>query len=419
MPYFSVIIPAYNRARFLPECLDSVLAQTFTDWECIVVDDGSTDGTRELVAEYVRRDSRFRYHWQENAGASAARNAGIERARGEWIAFLDSDDWYYPDALAHFHAAASRFAEVQIVCGYRDCHIAARDEPAISVADAPAISVADAFHAMTHFRGEMPPLSMSSAAVTPRVIAEVGGFSSAYGTAEDTEFWIRATARFEVATVHTVVAHYRRGHGDSKHERFVASGKKIEVLRRIRRDVVDHPVVRARLREDPLEASWRRWYHAYLRALEATSLLRKGDLARATECLRDAALHCDSRQNVGTAIGVFLNYLCSPTEEPSQIAERQRGALDSVLQRLSLKSDQPLREAIHVATSEIHFRMAMSLKEAGLQREAWRAAISGLRGAPPLRGAKFMARFLGVRPVSVLRRMSILLRCAIARRFAR
>ena len=391
MPCFSVIIPAYNRARFLPECLESVLAQTFTDWECIIVDDGSTDGTRELVAEYVRRDSRFRYHWQENAGASAARNAGIERARGEWIAFLDSDDWYYPDALAHFHAAASRFAEVQIVCGYLDCHIAARDEP--------AISVADAFHAMTYFRVGMPPLFMSCAAVTPRVIAEAGGFSSAYGTAEDTEFWIRATARFEVATVHTVVAHYRRGHGDSKDERFVASGKKIEVVRRIFRDVVDHPVVRARLREDPLEASWRRWYHAYLRALEATSLLRKGDLARATECLRDAALHCDSRQNVETAIRVFLDYLCSPTEEPSQIAERQRGALDSVLQRLSLKSDQPLREAIHVATSEIHFRMAMSLKEAGLQREAWRAAISGLRGVPPLRGAKFMARFLGVRPV--------------------
>ncbi|HPO73378.1 MAG TPA: glycosyltransferase family A protein, partial [Armatimonadota bacterium] len=191
MPCFSVIIPAYNRARFLPECLESVLAQTFTDWECIIVDDGSTDGTRELVAEYVRRDSRFRYHWQENAGASAARNAGIERARGEWIAFLDSDDWYYPDALAHFHAAASRFAEVQIVCGYLDCHIAARDEP--------AISVADAFHAMTYFREGIPPLSMSSAAVTPRVIAEAGGFSSAYGTAEDTEFWIRATARFEVA----------------------------------------------------------------------------------------------------------------------------------------------------------------------------------------------------------------------------
>ena len=257
MPHFSVVIPAYNRARFLPECLDSVLAQTFTDWECIVVDDGSTDGTRELVADYIRRDSRFRYLWQENAGASAARNAGIERARGEWIAFLDSDDRYYPDALAHFHAAASRFAEVQIVCGYLDYHFTARDELDYHIAarDAPAISVADAFHAMTSFRVGMPPLFMSSAAVTPRVIAEAGGFSSAYGTAEDTEFWIRATARFEVATVHTVVAHYRRGHGDSKHERFVASGKKIEVLSRILRDVVDHPVVRARLSEDPLEAS--------------------------------------------------------------------------------------------------------------------------------------------------------------------
>ena len=385
MPCFSVIIPAYNRARFLPECLESVLAQTFTDWECIIVDDGSTDGTRELVAEYVRRDSRFRYHWQENAGASAARNAGIERARGEWIAFLDSDDWYYPDALAHFHAAASRFAEVQIVCGYLDCHIAARDEP--------AISVADAFHAMTYFRVGMPPLFMSCAAVTPRVIAEAGGFSSAYGTAEDTEFWIRATARFEVATVHTVVAHYRRGHGDSKHERFVASGKKIEVLRRILRDVVDHPVVRARLREDPLEASWRRWYHAYLRALEAASLLRAGAVTAAAEAIRDADAGCQTEDERAALLLRLKLQLYFPRNRPSEAAPRCAAWLLALASGLGEPSDSRLRASLKALASDTYLRAAAHTRARGSRVEAWRIATAALLPTASIRTVKSIIRF--------------------------
>ena len=385
MPHFSVVIPAYNRARFLPECLDSVLAQTFTDWECIVVDDGSTDGTRELVAEYVRRDSRFRYHWQENAGASAARNAGIERARGEWIAFLDSDDWYYPDALAHFHAAASRFAEVQIVCGYLDCHIAARDEP--------AISVADAFHAMMSFREGIPALSMSSAAVTPRVIAEAGGFSSAYGTAEDTEFWIRATARFEVAIVHTVVAHYRRGHGDNKHERFVASGKKIEVVRRILRDVVDHPVVRARLREEPLEASWRRCYHAYLRALEVASLLRAGAVTAAAEAIRDADAGCQT-EDERAALLLHLKWeLYFPRNRPSEAAPRCAAWLLALASGLGEPSDSRLRASLKALASDTYLRAAAHTRARGSRVEAWRIATAALLPTASIRTVKSFIRF--------------------------
>ena len=94
MPKFSIIIPVYNVAPYLRECLDSVLAQTFTDWEAICVDDGSTDGSGTILDEYVARDGRFRVIHQKNAGVSAARNVGIRKATGEYLTFLDGDDAY-------------------------------------------------------------------------------------------------------------------------------------------------------------------------------------------------------------------------------------------------------------------------------------------------------------------------------------
>jgi len=91
-PFFSIIIPAYNRAYILKNTLDSVLNQTFTDFELIVVDDGSTDNTAEFIATYS--DNRLKYIYQENAERSAARNNGIRNAQGKYICFLDSDEWY-------------------------------------------------------------------------------------------------------------------------------------------------------------------------------------------------------------------------------------------------------------------------------------------------------------------------------------
>lgn len=98
-PTVSIIIPVYNVEKYLRRCLDSVLAQTFDDWEAICVDDGSTDKSPAILRKYAARDERFSIITQENSGQSAARNVAIARARGEYILFLDSDDFIHAQTL--------------------------------------------------------------------------------------------------------------------------------------------------------------------------------------------------------------------------------------------------------------------------------------------------------------------------------
>ena len=91
-PLISVIVPCYNQAQYLDECLQSVLDQTYQDWECIIVNDGSPDNTEEITKQWTEKDARFKYLYKENGGLSSARNAGIEMAKGKWILPLDADD---------------------------------------------------------------------------------------------------------------------------------------------------------------------------------------------------------------------------------------------------------------------------------------------------------------------------------------
>ena len=105
MPQVSVVIPAYNAEKYLPETLGSLRAQTLTDWEALIVDDGSTDATAQIASAAAADDARFRVLTQENAGVSAARNHGIREACGTYILFLDSDDLLERDALRAFTQA--------------------------------------------------------------------------------------------------------------------------------------------------------------------------------------------------------------------------------------------------------------------------------------------------------------------------
>lgn len=92
LPLISVIVPCYNQGQYLDECLQSVLDQTYKNWECIIVNDGSPDNTEDVAKKWTEKDARFKYLYKENGGLSSARNAGINMALGKWILPLDSDD---------------------------------------------------------------------------------------------------------------------------------------------------------------------------------------------------------------------------------------------------------------------------------------------------------------------------------------
>ena len=113
----SVIVPIYRVEKYLPACIDSILNQTFTDFELILVDDGSPDRCPEICDETAKRDARVRVIHQANAGLSAARNAGIEVAHGAWLSFVDSDDFPAPDFLETLHDAAVRAGADCALCG--------------------------------------------------------------------------------------------------------------------------------------------------------------------------------------------------------------------------------------------------------------------------------------------------------------
>lgn len=105
----SVIVPVYNTEKYLHKCVDSILAQTFTDFELLLIDDGSTDNSGKLCDEYAAKDNRVKVFHKKNGGVSRARNLGIDNAQGEYLSFIDSDDYIHPDIYAELVAIADKY----------------------------------------------------------------------------------------------------------------------------------------------------------------------------------------------------------------------------------------------------------------------------------------------------------------------
>lgn len=124
----SVVVPVYNVERFLPRCVQSLLAQTFTDWEMILVDDGSTDGSGALCDHYAAQPG-VRVHHQANAGLGMARNSGLALAQGEYVTFVDSDDYVAPTLLEHLDAAVGEQKADLVIGGFTQVTVSGRQRP--------------------------------------------------------------------------------------------------------------------------------------------------------------------------------------------------------------------------------------------------------------------------------------------------
>ncbi len=119
-PEFSIIVPVYNVAPWLPRCLNSIMRQDFADWEAIVVDDGSTDSSGRICDEYAALDPRFKVMHKENGGVSTARNTALSRASGKWIWFVDSDDYIATESLSRLNLFAEKTKADTIFFGHFD-----------------------------------------------------------------------------------------------------------------------------------------------------------------------------------------------------------------------------------------------------------------------------------------------------------
>jgi cellulose synthase/poly-beta-1,6-N-acetylglucosamine synthase-like glycosyltransferase len=204
---FSVVIPLYNKARYVHGAVHSVLAQTLPPHEVIVVDDGSSDGSAAIVEAIA--DPRVRLVRQPNAGVSAARNRGIALATGDWIAFLDADDWYHPEMLAALKQAHEACPEAGL--------LGAQSRTMQNVPDDPdPWPVSDSFfevEVVDDLRQRWmrtAPFNSSSVAIRASLLREMGTcFIEGESHGEDLDMWFRVADRTPVAVVNAPFAAIR------------------------------------------------------------------------------------------------------------------------------------------------------------------------------------------------------------------
>ena len=223
---FSVIIPLYNKAPYIRKALESVLAQTYTDYEVIVVDDGSTDDSARIAEEYIREAKgerlkvkgaensiaendasrlsplAFRLLKQQNAGVSAARNNGVAQASGDYIAFLDADDWWEPTYLERMAQLIADYPEAGLyACNYV-YYKPGKTHVALNIPTG-YINYPKAYYES----GAMPVTSIT--AIMPRaVFDEMGGFPLGIKLGEDFLLWAKIAMQYKVAFLNEALAWY-------------------------------------------------------------------------------------------------------------------------------------------------------------------------------------------------------------------
>lgn len=209
-PFFSVIIPAYNAAKFIESTLSTVLKQTFKDYEIVVVDDGSADDTYEVARKYLAGFSEIKSQvvQQENKGVGGARNTAIQHASGEFLAFLDADDIWDERKFERVHATLSKDETIDLLC--HDLISIEEDGTHLGNLRAGSYTTFDEFL----FKGNL--VFTTSTVARRKKVLEVGMFSEDmnFNSAEDYELWIRLSRNCKISYLHELLATHIY-HGDN------------------------------------------------------------------------------------------------------------------------------------------------------------------------------------------------------------
>jgi glycosyltransferase involved in cell wall biosynthesis len=280
VPQVSVVIATYNRANFLPETIDSVLQQTFQEYELIVVDDGSTDGTRTLLQSYP---SRVSYLYQQNRGPSAARNLGVRHARAPWIAFQDSDDLSKPDHLETLYAYANDHPDCGMVFAngaylggpFRKRETIIPEAKSRRLANN-GVRLVDLF--------EKSVVRLQASLISKEAYQTVGGHDESLRICMDLDLSFRLFMRYPVAYLDRVVFLYRRHEGNSGQNEELRLTENIRVIDKLVAEfpAAEHDLGRRRIRQ--------RMSYRYYRL--AKGRWKRGQRELARKAIREATSLC-------------------------------------------------------------------------------------------------------------------------------
>lgn len=203
MPYFSIVIPVYNKENFVAKTVKSVLNQTFNDFEIIIVNDGSTDQSEAEIS--ALKDSRIRYYSKKNEGVAFARNFGIQKASSDFICFLDADDYWYPNFLETMHNFISKHPEQKVFASAIE--IETKNNCIKAHYSIPKTSE---FEIVNFFEASQKEcvLWTSSVCIHKSVLEEVGIFDTNIKHGEDTELWVRIGLKYPIVFIRKILARY-------------------------------------------------------------------------------------------------------------------------------------------------------------------------------------------------------------------
>jgi len=211
MPFFSIIMPLYNKASFVAKAIKSVLAQSYTDYELIIVDDGSKDDSADIARQVIAGHVHCRLIKQENAGVSMARNNGVAASHGQNLCFLDADDWWHPSFLEEMSHLIKEFPEAGIYgTNYTIVNETKHKTRVAPIGVEPGFEKGYINYCQVYAKTLAMPLWTGAVCVPRRVFNEMQGFPKGIKLGEDFLLWIHIALKYKVAFLNTPLAYYNQ-----------------------------------------------------------------------------------------------------------------------------------------------------------------------------------------------------------------